>query len=175
MKKPRIERTSMISKTFNSRVVSRPAMATTNISVSQPAIHGAALGLDGLRSVNGQVRGLRCSGARNMAGGEGEALSATARRFATRKTADAALRRIFKRGLVHLIGAKDRLFRRCRNSFLERLLMLVLQPAEWSKPRGFSHGVVVDGPGKWGVLSGQTGGDEKGDYAPDLASQVARA
>ena len=45
--------------------------------------------------------------------------------------------------------------------------MRVLQPAEWSKPRGFSHGVVVDGPGKWVVLAGQTGGDEKGDYAPD--------
>src|SRR5437667_282106 len=53
--------------------------------------------------------------------------------------------------------------------------MRVLQPAEWSKPRGFSHGVVVDGPGKWVVLAGQTGGDEKGDYAPDLASQVGTA
>ena len=53
--------------------------------------------------------------------------------------------------------------------------MRVLQPAEWSKPRGFSHGVVVDGPGKWVGLAGQTGGDEKGDYAPDLATQVATA
>ena len=53
--------------------------------------------------------------------------------------------------------------------------MRVLQPAEWSKPRGFSHGVVVDGPGKWVVLAGQTGGDEKGDYAPDLAAQVGTA
>ena len=42
--------------------------------------------------------------------------------------------------------------------------MRVLQPAEWSKPRGFSHGVAVDGPGRWVVLAGQTGGDEKGDY-----------
>jgi hypothetical protein len=24
--------------------------------------------------------------------------------------------------------------------------MRTLQPAEWSKPRGFSHGVVVDAP-----------------------------
>ena len=53
--------------------------------------------------------------------------------------------------------------------------MRVLQPAEWSKPRGFSHGVVVDGPGKWVVLAGQTGGDEKGDYASDLAAQVGTA
>ena len=53
--------------------------------------------------------------------------------------------------------------------------MRVLQPAEWSKPRGFSHGVVVDGPGKWVMLAGQTGGDEKGDYAPDLAAQTASA
>ena len=53
--------------------------------------------------------------------------------------------------------------------------MLVLQPAEWSKPRGFSHGVVVDGPGKWIVLAGQTGGDEKGEYQSDMAGQVGTA
>ena len=53
--------------------------------------------------------------------------------------------------------------------------MLVLQPAEWSKPRGFSHGVAVDGPGRWIVLAGQTGGDEKGEYQPDLAGQVGVA
>jgi enamine deaminase RidA (YjgF/YER057c/UK114 family) len=54
-------------------------------------------------------------------------------------------------------------------------LMRVLQPAEWSKPRGFSHGVEVDGSGKWVVLAGQTGGDEEGDYQPDMAGQVAVA
>jgi enamine deaminase RidA (YjgF/YER057c/UK114 family) len=53
--------------------------------------------------------------------------------------------------------------------------MLILQPAEWSKPRGFSHGVAVDGPGRWIVLAGQTGGDEKGDYQPDMAVQVGVA
>jgi enamine deaminase RidA (YjgF/YER057c/UK114 family) len=53
--------------------------------------------------------------------------------------------------------------------------MRVLQPAEWSKPRGFSHGVSFDAPGRWIVLAGQTGGDDKGDYAPDLAAQVATA
>src|ERR1700759_2236173 len=52
--------------------------------------------------------------------------------------------------------------------------MRILQPAEWSKPRGFSHGVVVDGPGQWIVLAGQTG-DEKGEYQPDMAGQVAGA
>src|SRR5947209_17291732 len=52
--------------------------------------------------------------------------------------------------------------------------MRVLQPAEWSKPRGFSHGVVVDGPGKWIVLAGQTG-NEAGDYPTDMAGQVATA
>jgi enamine deaminase RidA (YjgF/YER057c/UK114 family) len=57
----------------------------------------------------------------------------------------------------------------------EGLPMRVLQPAEWSKPRGFSHGVAVDGPGQWIVLAGQTGGDEKGDYQPDMAGQVAVA
>jgi enamine deaminase RidA (YjgF/YER057c/UK114 family) len=58
---------------------------------------------------------------------------------------------------------------------LENQFMLTLQPAEWSKPRGFSHGVAVDGPGRWIVLAGQTGGDEKGDYPPDMAGQVAVA
>src|SRR6185312_2335727 len=57
----------------------------------------------------------------------------------------------------------------------EALPMRILQPAEWSKPRGFSHGVEVDGPGKWIVLAGQTGGDEKGDYQPDMAAQVGTA
>src|SRR3954451_18857964 len=51
--------------------------------------------------------------------------------------------------------------------------MRVLQPAEWSKPRGFSHGIEVDGPGRWIVLAGQTGGDEKGDYQPGVAGQGA--
>ncbi len=53
--------------------------------------------------------------------------------------------------------------------------MRILQPAEWSKPRGFSHGVELDGPGRWVVLAGQTGGDEKGEYPADLAAQVAVA
>src|SRR5258708_22674795 len=47
--------------------------------------------------------------------------------------------------------------------------MRILQPADWSKPRGFSHGVALDGPGRWIVLAGQTGGDGKGDYQPDMA------
>ena len=58
---------------------------------------------------------------------------------------------------------------------LENLHMRVLQPADWSKPRGFSHGVALDGPGRWIVLAGQTGGDEKGDYQPDMAGQVGTA
>jgi enamine deaminase RidA (YjgF/YER057c/UK114 family) len=70
---------------------------------------------------------------------------------------------------------KDRLFRRAGNQNLEKVLMLVLQPAEWSKPRGFSHGVVVDGPGKWIVLAGQTGGNEAGEYQTDMAGQVGTA
>ena len=53
--------------------------------------------------------------------------------------------------------------------------MRILQPADWSKPRGFSHGAALEGSGRWIVLAGQTGGDEKGDYQPDLAAQVAAA
>jgi hypothetical protein len=60
----------MIWKTFNSRVVSRPAMATISISVSQPAIHSAARGLEGLRSVNRQLRICVYIGACNAAGGK---------------------------------------------------------------------------------------------------------
>ena len=50
--------------------------------------------------------------------------------------------------------------------------MRILQPADWPKPRGFSHGVTLDGPGRWIVLAGQTGGDEKGDYQGEMAGQV---
>jgi enamine deaminase RidA (YjgF/YER057c/UK114 family) len=54
--------------------------------------------------------------------------------------------------------------------------MLTLQPAEWSKPRGFSHGVAFDGPGRWVVLAGQTGSDDKGEYqTDDMAGQVSTA
>src|SRR6185312_11222985 len=41
--------------------------------------------------------------------------------------------------------------------------------------RGFAHGIELSGPGRWIVLAGQTGGDEKGDYPADLAAQVATA
>jgi len=53
--------------------------------------------------------------------------------------------------------------------------MRTLQPAEWSKPRGFSHGVAVEGPGRWIVLAGQTGGDEKDEYPSEMAAQVGVA
>jgi enamine deaminase RidA (YjgF/YER057c/UK114 family) len=53
--------------------------------------------------------------------------------------------------------------------------MRILQPADWPKPRGFSHGVTVEGSGRWIVLAGQTGGDEKGEYASDMAAQIAVA
>jgi enamine deaminase RidA (YjgF/YER057c/UK114 family) len=56
----------------------------------------------------------------------------------------------------------------------EGIFMRILQPADWSKPRGFSHGVAIEGPGRWIVLAGQTG-DEKGDYQPDMAGQVGVA
>lgn len=52
--------------------------------------------------------------------------------------------------------------------------MQILQPTEWAKPRGFSHGVVVDKPGRWVVLAGQTGHDHDG-YPADMAGQVSVA
>lgn len=53
--------------------------------------------------------------------------------------------------------------------------MQVLQPSDWARPRGFSHGVVAEGPGRWIVLAGQTGGDDSGQYDPDLGQQVRTA
>jgi enamine deaminase RidA (YjgF/YER057c/UK114 family) len=51
--------------------------------------------------------------------------------------------------------------------------MGTLQPAGWPRPRGFSHGIVVEGPGRWIVLAGQTGADDRGEYAVDnLGAQV---
>jgi enamine deaminase RidA (YjgF/YER057c/UK114 family) len=49
--------------------------------------------------------------------------------------------------------------------------MNVIQPQEWAKPKGFSHGVVIEGPGRWIVLAGQTG-DEDGTFPAELARQV---
>lgn len=51
---PITERTSMIWKTLSSRVVSRPATAMTSISASQPAIHSAAIVLDGVVFIGGE-------------------------------------------------------------------------------------------------------------------------
>ena len=56
----------------------------------------------------------------------------------------------------------------------ENLRMRTLQPADWPKPRGFSHGVEIDGPGRWIVLAGQTG-DDKGEYPSDMAAQAGTA
>ena len=53
--------------------------------------------------------------------------------------------------------------------------MRVLQPADWSKPRGFAHGLEFDAPGRWIVLAGQTGGDEAGNYPEDMGAQIGNA
>jgi enamine deaminase RidA (YjgF/YER057c/UK114 family) len=86
----------------------------------------------------------------------------------------------FRSVSTHLIGVTERLNRIRRSPWIrkrmENLIMRTLQPAEWSKPRGFSHGVVVDGPGRWIVLAGQTGSNDKGEYQTgDLAAQVGTA
>jgi enamine deaminase RidA (YjgF/YER057c/UK114 family) len=53
--------------------------------------------------------------------------------------------------------------------------MKTLQPSDWTRPRGFSHGFAFDGPGRWIMLAGQTGGNEAGEYDPDMANQIKRA
>ena len=149
----------MIWNTLSSRIASRPATVIISIRASQPAIHSAAIGLEGVRSID-----------RNAFENAGRPVCSTLPAFATRKSAEAVLRPAqFRCGIMGLIGAKEAV-NLGRNQF-----MRILQPAEWSKPRGFSHGVAVDGPGQWVVLAGQTGGDEKGDYAPDMAAQAGTA
>src|SRR3954464_12659393 len=56
MHSPRVERSSIIWNTLSSRVVSRPAIATISISPSHPAIHSAAIGLEGVRSISGEYQ-----------------------------------------------------------------------------------------------------------------------
>jgi enamine deaminase RidA (YjgF/YER057c/UK114 family) len=108
--------------------------------------------------------------------GESPPVSTTSPGYATRKYADAVMRRLkFQCGSVCAIGANGLACPDLTIVFLENLLMRILQPAEWSKPRGFSHGVAVDGPGRWIILAGQTGGDEKGEYQSDMAGQVGMA
>src|SRR6185312_11886494 len=189
-RKPRIERISMSWNTLISRAASRPATVMISIKESQPAIHSAARDLDCVRSMRGD-RGLRQAGIGEGApicnahlsrgsdapaqfhGGSAPAFSAkghvipgVAQRRSGIEIPQGAIARLGSGpsdhpGMTRGIGEEKR--------------MRVLQPAEWSKPRGFSHGVEVDGPGKWIVLAGQTGGDEKGDYAPDMAAQVGTA
>jgi enamine deaminase RidA (YjgF/YER057c/UK114 family) len=122
--------------------------------------------MEGFRSIGGKAR----HAARSAAGDLEEwPVSATRSGFATRKYADAVMR-----PPNFDLGASTRtMLKKTRN--WEDRRMLSLQPAEWAKPRGFSHGVAVDGPGRWVVLAGQTGGDERGDYQPDMAVQVGVA
>src|SRR6266481_6459019 len=105
MKRLRIERTSMIWNTFSSCVVSRPAIATISIKASQPAIHSAALGLEGVRSISKEsARHAAKSAAEEVE--EGPPVSATSPEFATRKYADAVMRCVeFQGGSVGAIGA----------------------------------------------------------------------
>src|SRR5712672_341344 len=91
MKKPKSERIAMIWKTFSSRRASRPAIATISIKASQPAIHSAALGLEGVRSISKEsARHAAKSAAEEVE--EGPPVSATSPEFATRKYADAVMR-----------------------------------------------------------------------------------
>ena len=50
------ERISITWNTASSRVASRPATAMTSISVSQPAIHAAALAMDWWACIGGRDR-----------------------------------------------------------------------------------------------------------------------
>src|ERR1700761_5285351 len=66
MTKPISERSSISWNTLISRKASRPATATISVDESQPAIHAAAKGFDGVRSIRGQpvLRSDKCREAR---------------------------------------------------------------------------------------------------------------
>src|SRR5882724_11311344 len=153
-----------------------------SIKASQPAIHSAALGLEGVRSISGECQACAQVLAREVEEG-GRPVSSRFRRYRRPlrryRRPQADLQRANmprqRRGQFNFdVGASAQsvLWDRPVTVPLENPFMLTLQPAEWSKPRGFSHGVAVDGPGRWIVLAGQTGGDEKGEYQSDLAGQV---
>jgi enamine deaminase RidA (YjgF/YER057c/UK114 family) len=129
----------------------------TSISASQPAIHKAAIVLDGVALIKASAGNVKDGNVK------GWPVSATSPPFATAKSADAAMQ-------GDVLRHQRTTTKNGRTS-----LMQILQPAEWKKPRGFSHGVVAEGPGRWVVLAGQTGGDEAGEYAPDMAAQVGTA
>lgn len=50
-----------------------------------------------------------------------------------------------------------------------------LQPAEWPRPRGFSNGMSMTGPGRWILVSGQIGSGGEGPMSDDMAVQTAQA
>ena len=51
----------------------------------------------------------------------------------------------------------------------------ILQPAEWPRPRGFSNGMSMAGPGRWILVSGQIGSNGEGPISDDMAEQTAQA
>ena len=51
----------------------------------------------------------------------------------------------------------------------------ILQPAEWARPRGFSNGMTVEGPGRLIVLAGQIGSDGAGALVGDTFAGQCRA
>src|SRR5712671_2006272 len=138
----------------------------TSINASQPAIHSAALGLEGVRSISGSARQAAQVLAREVE--EGRLVSSRFRRYRRplrryrRPRADLQRANMPRQRCGHFnfdVGASAQSVLRDRPVTvpLENSFMLTLQPAEWSKPRGFSHGVAVDGPGRWIVLAGQVG------------------
>src|SRR5215212_3056475 len=183
IRKPRIERISESWNTEISRATSRPATAMITIRKSQPATHSAARVLDCVRSIReacevgaGRYRrarhNLQCAIAmRGVAISLWERLPVGAKERRTLSVIPGRCEASNPESRHSGSGPPDHL----GMTKEEDLRMRILQPAEWSKPRGFSHGVEVDAPGKWIVLAGQTGGDEKGDYTPDMAAQVGTA
>jgi enamine deaminase RidA (YjgF/YER057c/UK114 family) len=54
------------------------------------------------------------------------------------------------------------------------MTITTLQLAEWSRPRGFSNGISIDGPGKLIVLAGQIGSNDAGEVDSDAFGDQCR-
>jgi len=117
---------------------------------------------------------------------EGTPVSASARRFATGKSADAAMpAALISGGRGRLFGAKPWLVssfrvRRFASPGMTKKKKNGEDPDAYPatgrmvETRGFSHGVEVDGPGKWIVLAARPAATRRACMRPTWPRRSAR-
>jgi enamine deaminase RidA (YjgF/YER057c/UK114 family) len=58
----------------------------------------------------------------------------------------------------------------------EKAMQEILQPGDWARPRGYSHGIAVEGSGKTVYIAGQLGTNAQGQIeSDDFGQQVGQA